>query len=70
MFWNQDQIDALKVGDKIRRFYFEDNVNNKLFHVRGRVDGLAVVRWWAHGRWVYEVMTWHSFSEHDIVEKS
>lgn len=44
-----------KVGDTFSNPYISGNPK---CHVRGFVDGLAVVRWWRRGkqRWEYEVV--------------
>ena len=52
----KEELD-LKVGDKLRFFYQEGNVNNCLYHVRGIVDETRiVVRWWAKKCWKYKIM--------------
>lgn len=47
----------LQVGDKLRYFYSEGNINNCLKHVRGYVDGHLILRRWSKRRqsWSYEV---------------
>lgn len=47
----------IKPGVKFRVFYGEGNVNNRVMHVRGVVDGWAVVRSWSRAkqRWNYTV---------------
>jgi len=66
----------LKVGDKLRFFYQEGNINNCLYHVRGIVDETCiVVRWWAKNkkRWEYKVMERHFIDisrEHVTIEKA
>lgn len=49
----------LRIGDKVRLFYSENNDNNKLLHVRGFVDGRVIFRYWRFHkqRWEYEI--WH-----------
>lgn len=50
----------IPVGSKIRTQY--GNFNDRLYHVRGHVDDLIVIRWWRTGkqRWHYECFdrTW------------
>lgn len=47
----------LNILDTVRVFYNEGNVNNKLLHIRGIVDGQYIVRWWSRRRqrWMYKV---------------
>jgi len=69
--WTDEQRSGLKVGDKIRRFYFEGNANNRLFHYRGTVDGQVIVRWWSKYRqcWKYEILNEYQLrAESDIKE--
>lgn len=49
----------LRKGTKIRVFYVKGNYSNRLYHVRGDVDGLPVVKYWNRycKRWVYKVLT-------------
>ncbi len=50
----------LPIGTKIRTTF--GNSRDKLYHVRGIVDDMLVIRWWRKGkrRWEYDVFddTW------------
>lgn len=43
------------IGSKIRTTY--GNSLDKVYHVRGHVDGHLTLRWWSRSkqRWIYEV---------------
>lgn len=47
--------DDLKPGDKLRTLF--GNTLDCTYHVRGRVDGLLILREWSRGkqRWMYSV---------------
>ena len=68
--WTQEKFDSLKVGDKIRLFYNENNINNKLMHVRGFVDGLVVVRTYIKRkqRWYYSIVSYYELNEFYTIE--
>ena len=50
-------LSNLQVGDKLRYFYNEGNINNCLKHVRGYVDEHLILRRWSKRwqTWMYEV---------------
>lgn len=50
-------ISHIEVGDKLKLFYSEGNPNNQLYHVRGIVDDMLVLKYWLpHKRfWRYTV---------------
>ena len=67
-------LSNLQVGDKLRYFYNEGNINNCLKHVRGYVDGHLILRHWSKYRqtWMYGVKPiWEieMSSENIIIEK-
>lgn len=58
----RSDFDRLDFGDEIRLCY--GNLQDKLLHVRGRIDGMLVVRSWSkrRHRWIYMVeddIWWH-----------
>lgn len=56
------------VGAKLRTTF--GNELDKLYHVRGHVDGQIVVRWWRRGKqsWEYEVLnqSWWRIFRHEL----
>lgn len=53
---------SLKPGDKLKFFYQKGNINNRVLHVRGRVDNVLVVRRWSKSRgWIYVAMQYWDF---------
>lgn len=52
---NANTYDDLKPGDKLRTSF--GNSLDRTYHVRGRVDGLLILRTWLRGkqRWEYSV---------------
>jgi hypothetical protein len=51
------QIEDLKVGDKIRKTIIKGHRMNRLWHVRGFVDGMVIVRHWGRKpQWYYELL--------------
>jgi hypothetical protein len=61
----------IRIGGKYRIHYPDaesgrPNVNNKIIHVRGIVDGQIVFRWWCPvKRWTYQIEDIHYFTCHD-----
>ena len=52
------------IGYKYRIFYYKNNPNNKIIHIRQIVDDNQVVyMWWSKTkrRWIYEIDTKYFF---------
>lgn len=48
--------ELLTTGTKLRLYYNPGNINNRIMHIRARVDDNYIVsRTWARGRWSYEI---------------
>lgn len=48
------EIINLQIGDKLVLKYFPGNINNRIYHVRGFVDGLVAVRVWSKRKQYYQ----------------
>lgn len=56
----QATLEDIKVGAKLKIFYDEKNINNKVFEIRGIVDeSMYVCR-----TWLTHKQKWHYYVEH------
>ena len=52
----QDALTVLEVDQKWKLYYNENNLNNKLIHIRAIVDNeYVVVKYWKRNQWIYEM---------------
>jgi hypothetical protein len=61
----------LKVGNKIRIHYQDNNPNNILYHVQGFVDNQVIIRSWRKSKkyWVYECLSPSWFYVYSKIEE-
>lgn len=59
----------VKTDVKFWLYYYEGNPNNQVFHIRGFVDDMVIVRYWRprKQRWEYAVKDWIFFH---VIEKN
>lgn len=53
-----EEFHTLDIGHEIKIYYNPDNINNRLYHVRGFVDGRLILRTWYRSKNRWEYIIW------------